>query len=164
MTHWLHETPAAVCPTCGEDCAPWRPAGLALDWRDDDECEAGYRAVALMGHRYEYHRVEVAVGDVVRYWCPWRGVILGSEVYRVEDIRPCDLHEYARGMGNRDLPPLLGTRYYLVNPTRPKSRCWPSAGEPARPIVFELLEAAHPAEMDLLDLLGWDAESTCSPP
>ncbi|MBW9093125.1 hypothetical protein JNB62_05470 [Microbacterium jejuense] len=154
MTKWLHGEVTATCPTCGVDCAPWRRP-VNLDWRDDTEREAGHQAVALMAHRYEAHRVEVHVGDLVRYWSPWRGLILGSEVYEVATIRENDHHEYARSMGP-DVEPMLGLSYSLVNPARRDDRCFPFVGDPDRPITFELVAEAPPVELDLLDLLGWE--------
>lgn len=157
MTKWLDEVPVATCPTCGADCAPWRPQSIDLDWWDDDEREAGYLAHALIAHRYDVHRVEVAVGDLVRYWAPWRGRILGSEVYTVAGMRDADAHDFARRMG-ADAAPLLGMSYYLTDPHRPNDHgraCWPFVGDPERPIVFEVVSAAPPVEVDLLDLLGW---------
>lgn len=156
MTSWLDELPVAICPTCGQDCAAWRPGFIDLDWRDDDECEAGYLAMALIAHRFEAHRVDVSVGDLVRYWSPWRGRILGSEVYKVESMREdYDVHEFARSMrGGEDLPPLVGTSYTLVNPARRDDRCFPFVGDPARPITFEVVTEAPPVELDLLDLVS----------
>ena len=156
MTKWLDGDVVADCPTCGASCAPWRPAFLDLDWRDDGECEAGYRAVALMAHRYDLHRIEPAVGDLVRYWSPWRGRILGSEVYKVAAVHEVDHHDYARSMGS-DVEPMLGLSYHLVDPARPTDNaraCWPFVGDPSRPITFEIVAEAPPVELDLLDLLG----------
>lgn len=162
MTKWLDETPVAVCPSCGVDCTPWRPSFVDLDWRDDDECEAGYLAIALMAHRFDAHPVNVQLGDLVRYWTPWRGRILGSEVYRVDGIRADhDMHKYARAMrGGDDLAPLIGTSYSLVNPRRADDRCFPFVGEPDRPIVFEIVTEAPPVEVDLIDLLDWHPNHT----
>lgn len=153
MTHWIEGDVLASCSDCGVDCAPWRRP-VALDWRDDAERESGHLAVALQAHRYEAHRVNPAVGDLVRYWSPWRGHILGSEVYQVASIHEeDDYHEYARSMG-ADVEPLIGTSYTLVNPSRRDDRCFPFVGDPDRPITFELVAEAPPVEADLLDLLG----------
>lgn len=158
MPIWIEETPSASCPTCGVDTALWRPSVVNLTWCDDAEREAGYLAVALMAHRYAAHRVDAQVGDLVRYWSAWRGLILGSEVYEVVDIREHDAHDFARRMGYADLAPMLGLTYSLRDPARPNDdsrRCWPFVGDPDRPIVFEVVHEAPPAELDLLDLLEW---------
>lgn len=156
MTSWLTETPTATCPTCGVDCTPWRDEDPGFGPRDADEREAGILALALMTHKYAAHPVTVAVGDLVRYWSPWRGLILGSDVYRVDGIwERHDRHEYARHSG-ADIEPLIGTSYTLINPNRRDDRCFPFVGDPARPIVFDLVTEAPPAEVDLMDLLGWE--------
>lgn len=147
------------CPACGVDCTPWRGGAGICDPRDAGELEAGFRAIALQAHRFDAHRVDVTVGDLVRYWSPWRGLILGSEVYRVDGIwENEDHHDYARSMG-ADVEPLIGTSYTLVNPARRGDRCFPFVGDPTRPITFELVTSAPPVEVDLLELLGWDAEA-----
>jgi hypothetical protein len=158
MTKWLDGDVLAECPTCGVDCAPWRRP-IDLDWRDDVERESGHLALALIAHRYEAHRVEPAIGDLVRYWHPWRGRILGSEVYQVAAVHEHDLAKFAREMRGDDLAPILGLSYTLVDPARPRDysrACWPFVGDPDRPITFEIVAEAPPAELDLLDLLGDD--------
>lgn len=158
MTKWIDEEPVEVCPACGVDCAPWRGDDPGIgDPRDDAELESAWRAVALQAHRYEVHRVEVTLGDLVRYWAPWRGRILGSEVYRIDGIwANQDHHEFARSMG-ADVEPMIGTSYTLTNPARRDDRCFPFVGDPRRPITFELVESAPVVEVDLMDLLGWDS-------
>lgn len=156
MTKWIEEPVVPTCPTCGADTTRWRATFIDLDWRDDAECEDGYLAHALIAHRYAEHPVTVAVGDLVRYWSPWRGLVLGSEVYRVDSIRPdADFHDFARSMG-AEVEPLIGTNYTLTNPGRRDDHCFPFVGDPARPIVFELVAEAPPVEVDLMDLLGWE--------
>ena len=55
-----------------------------------------------------------------------------------------------------DVEPSIGTSYTLVNPSRRDDRCFPFAGDPDRPITFELVTEAPLAELDLLDLLQWE--------
>ncbi|PCE13995.1 hypothetical protein AUC47_04930 [Microbacterium sp. SZ1] len=106
--------------------------------------------------------IEPAVGDLVRYKMPWRSQVITSEtIYEVRAVTTdYDMHEYARSLG-ADLPPLIVTKYALVDAARPNDnsqRCWPIAGQPDMPIRFELVAEAPPVEVDLLgllDLLGW---------
>lgn len=160
MTGWQGFSPLApVCVDCGEMLDEWM-GPLDLDWRDDDERHRGACALAIQTHRHEAHRVEPALGDLVRYAMPWRGHVLVSEVYTVESIWPDrDHHEFARRMGNADLPPLLGTSYTLRNPRRSDDRCFPFFGDPNRPLTFEIVELAPPVEADLLDLLEWGPDT-----
>lgn len=160
MTKWTSVVvDATTCPGCGADLAPYRADVSDLDWRDEQEKESGTRAHALLAHQHDKHRVMPAVGDLVTYTAPWRGLAITSEVYRVDAIwENYDLREYARGLG-RDLPPLMVTRYGLGGLRRRDQGCTPAVGEPKRPIVFTIVEDAPPVEADLFDLLdGWDDE------
>lgn len=144
----------AVCPDCGADVSALVRA-VALDWRDEGEERLGVNADAVQQHRALEHRVLPKVGDVVVYFAAWRGLIIGNGPLRVDSVSEIDLHAYARSMGN-DLPPLMGTKYALVNPARSSDYYLPSTGWPDRPISFERLSTyiAPPVKTSLFDLLG----------
>lgn len=160
MSGWQGFSPLApLCPDCGAQLDPWTGDLGIGDPRDNHEAARAGHALAIQTHRHHAHRIEPAIGDLVTYATPWRGHVLVSDTYRVDAIRPDqDFHDYARSMGNPDLPPLIGTSYTLVNPHRSDDRCFPFIGDPTHPLTFELVTAAPPVEHDLLDLLGeWDA-------
>lgn len=143
-----------VCPDCGTRLSVVEP--VELDWTDDRERILGENAVAVQRHRAAAHPVTPNVGDVVVYFAPWRGMILGTGPLVVRGIQDHDLNEFPRSMGQKHLVVQIGTSYQLVNPARESDYYLPSTGDIRRPITFELVEAyvAPPAEMTLLDLLG----------
>lgn len=147
-----------VCPDCGEDLSDLalHVERQPLDWRDDRERELGHNALVVQTHRHTDHPVIPKVGDVVAYFAPWRGLILGSGPLIVHSIHEHDMHEYARSMGHAELPVLMCVKYALENPTRSGDYWMPSTGEPDRPVTFEILTdyVAPPVETTLLDLLG----------
>ncbi|MGX1932063.1 hypothetical protein [Microbacterium resistens] len=147
-----------VCPDCGADLHPLaeQVAPQPLDWRDERERELGHNALVVQTHRHEAHPVVPKVGDVVAYFAPWRGMILGNGPLVVRVVREHDIHDYARSMGHTDLPVLMCTKYSLENPSRSGDYWLPSTGDPARPITFEILDEyiAPPVETTLFDLLG----------
>lgn len=149
---------APVCPDCGADLAELadQVEREPLDWRDDRERELGHNALVVQTHRHEAHPVTPNVGDVVAYFAPWRGMILGNGPLRVESVREKDdPNAYAWSLG-ADLPVLPGTSYRLVNPSRTSDYYMPSTGCPDRPITFEILTEYVPpmVETSLFDLLG----------
>lgn len=147
-----------VCPDCGADLTTLanQTEREPLDWRDERERELGHNALVVQTHRYEAHPVVPKAGDVVAYFAPWRGMILGNGPLVVRGIREHDMHDYARSMGNTDLPVLMCVKYSLVNPTRSGDYWLPSTGDPRRPITFEIFTeyVAPPVEATLFDLLG----------
>lgn len=160
MTKWDSAVvDVTVCPECGADLTPYRAEVSDLNWRDEQEKEAGTRAHALLAHKHDKHRVVPSVGDLVKYTAPWRGLAITSEVYRVGSIwEDYDEAEFARQMG-ADVPPRYRTRYGLAGLTRRDQGCTPSTGDPGRPIVFTIVQDAPPVEADLFDLLDdWDDE------
>lgn len=143
-----------VCPDCGADVSALLRS-VNLDWRDELEERLGANADAVQHHRATAHPVTPKVGDVVVYFAAWRGLIIGNGPLRVKSVSEQDLHEYARSMGN-DLPVLIGTKYYLVNPARESDYYLPSTGWPDSPISFQILTeyVAPIVQTSLFDLLG----------
>lgn len=149
-----------VCPDCGVDVAELaRP--VDLDWRDEREARLGANAHAVQTHRASVHQVIPKVGDVVVYFTPWRGLIIGNGPLRVEGVWDRDLHDFARSIG-ADLEVMPGTKYRLVNPSRSTDYYLPSTGDLGRPVTFEILSeyVAPVVETSLFDLLGdeWEEE------
>ena len=143
-----------VCPDCGMRLTVIEP--VDLDWRDERERVLGENAFAVQRHRAAAHPVVPAEGDVVFYFYPWRGMILGHGPLVVRGIVEHDLNDFARSMGRTDLPEHLAVKYHLVNPQRASDYYLPSTGDIRNPITFEVLEAyvPPPVEASLFDLLG----------
>lgn len=141
-----------VCPDCGAEVTA---VEHDLDWHDDHERTLGANALAVQQHRATAHPVAPKVGDVVVYFAPWRGMILGVGPLVVRGVEEHDMYDFARSMG-ADLPVLMGVKYHLVNPVRSSDYYLPSTGDPDRPVTFEIITeySAPVVEMDLLDLLG----------
>lgn len=163
----IHEYATSVlqpfCPECQLlVSALIRP--VDLDWRDDRERILGENAQAVQLHRASAHGVAPKVGDVVVYFEPWRGMILGTGPLVVRGIHEHDLNQYAREMGQSDLAVEIGTKYHLVNPVRESDYYLPSTGDIRRPITFQILDeyVALPVEHTLFDLLGdeWSEVAT----
>ncbi|CAH0263093.1 hypothetical protein SRABI98_03559 [Microbacterium sp. Bi98] len=154
-----------VCPECGMDVSALLRS-IDLDWRDERERITGENARAVQEHRASAHVVAPALGDLVAYFQPWRGMLIGSGPLLVRGIREYDINEYARSMGQTHLEVELGVKYWLADPSRPGSQgqwSWPSTGDIRSPITFEILaEYVAPIKAaTLLDLLGdewWDED------
>lgn len=154
-----------VCPDCGDDLHALADQieRESLDWRDDRERELGHNALVVQTHRHAAHAVMPQVGDVVAYFAPWRGMILGNGPLIVRDVHEHDIHAYARGMGRSELPVLMCVKYSLENPKRSGDYSMPSTGDPGRPVTFEVITeyVTPPVETSLFDLLGdeWTEEA-----
>lgn len=153
------------CPDCGMHVATLlRP--VDLDWRDDRERILGENACAVQEHRVSAHPVTPQLGDVVAYFAPWRGMIIGSGPLVVRGITEYDMNAYARDLGGSMLDVQIGTKYWLADASRPNNQgswTWPTTGDIRYPVTFEIIAGyvPAPAEHTLFDLLGdeWAAES-----
>lgn len=139
LTEYATTVLEPVCPDCGRRLRVL-DAPEPSDWRDDRERILGANAYTVQVHRVIQHHVAPAVGDLVVYYSPWRGMILGTGPLVVRSVRADE---------NRTL-------YRLTNPGRESDYYMPSTGYADRPISFEVITEYVPpvVEATLLDLLG----------
>lgn len=144
MADWHASVIRPVCPTCSADLADLAVLVPPLDWRDEHERELGANAYALQRHLADLHPVVPAIGDVVMYYQPWRGLRIGDGPLVVRGITTSD-----HGL----------LKFWLADPSMPNRESrwfWPSIGRDDYPITFDILSAyvAPPVESTLFDLLG----------